>query len=169
MVVVLATGGCATSTTASSAKIPDALRAPANQVRSLEARARGVQVYECKPGKSDPARFEWTLRGPEAELFDENGARIGKHYLGPTWELTDGSKVVGEITAKDPGPDPSAVPWLLLTAKATEGAGALSRTASIQRLETVGGKAPPDGCSPDRAGAIVRVDYRATYRFYRRD
>jgi len=47
------------------------------------------------------------------------GNKIAKHYAGTTWESNDGSKVVGEVKAKDNGPDPNAIPWLLLSAKST--------------------------------------------------
>lgn len=51
-------------------------------------------------------------------------ATIGKHYAGPTWEGKDGSKVVGEVNARDNGPDPNAIPWPLLSAKSKSGTGA---------------------------------------------
>jgi uncharacterized protein DUF3455 len=161
--------GCAASVPpASRLEVPSSLQVPGDQALALEARARGVQIYECRAAK-DAAKFEWTLKGPEAELLDGAGKPIGRHYAGPTWEASDGSKVVGEVKAKDAGPDPTAVPWLLLTAKSAEGSGVLGRTASIQRLATVGGKAPAEGCSAEHDGAVVRIDYQATYRFYRRD
>jgi hypothetical protein len=30
---------------------------------------------------------------PEADLFDARGNRIGRHYAGPHWRSTDGSKI----------------------------------------------------------------------------
>ncbi|HKA87641.1 MAG TPA: DUF3455 domain-containing protein, partial [Haliangiales bacterium] len=146
--------------------IPDALKPPADQALILEAHATGVQIYECKPSKDDPAKFEWALTGPEADLSDAGGKAIGKHYAGPTWETADGSKVVGEVKARDPGPDPTSIPWLMLTAKSTSGTGPLAKTATILRLKTQGGKAAPEGCSQTQAGSETRVPYRATYYFY---
>src|SRR6266704_1241294 len=87
------------------------------------------------------------LKVPEADLFDLSGKKIGKHYAGPTWESNDGSKVVGEVKARDDGPAPTAIPWLLLRAKSTSGNGAFSRTQAIQRLYTVGGQAPAESCN----------------------
>lgn len=50
------------------------------------ARATGFQIYICRPGASGmPA---WTLKAPDAELFDEQGKSIGKHFGGPTWQLS---------------------------------------------------------------------------------
>jgi hypothetical protein len=37
---------------------------------------------------------------------------------------------------------------------------------SIQRVDTVGGKAPDQGCGAESTGAKERVPYRATYYFY---
>jgi hypothetical protein len=149
-------------------EVPDSLRVPETQTLSLAAHAVGVQIYDCKPSRDDPARFEWAFRAPEADLFDAAGNRIGKHYDGPTWESNDGSRVVGEIKARDVGPDPTAIPWLLLTAKSTSGQGILAHTLSVQRIETIGGKPPPGGCGPAQAARAreARVPYRAVYNFF---
>ena len=158
--------GCATPTIETAPTVPDSLRVPAMQTLSLETHAVGVQIYDCKPGKDDPARFEWVFRAPEADLFDGAGKKIGKHYAGPTWESNDGSKAVGEVKARDDGPDVNAIPWLLLSAKSTSGVGVLGQTVSVQRVQTVGGKAPAGGCGPAQAGREVRVPYSAAYYFY---
>ncbi|HYB41405.1 MAG TPA: DUF3455 domain-containing protein [Candidatus Methylomirabilis sp.] len=159
--------GCAATTAGTVPAVPEALRVPATQVVSLETRARGVQIYECRASREDAARFEWAFVAPEADLFDGDGKKIGKHYAGPTWESIDGSAVVGEVKARDSGPDPDAIPWLLLTAKSTSGTGVLARTQSIQRLQTAGGKAPPaEGCTRAQAGKEARVPYQAAYYFY---
>jgi hypothetical protein len=132
----------------------------------LETRAVGVQIYECSASKADPTRFEWVFKAPEADLFDAKGNKIGKHYAGPTWESNDGSKVVGEVVAKDNGPAADAIPWLLLSAKSTSGKGVFSRVLSIQRLSTVGGKAPAEGCDKTQSGKEARVAYKARYTFF---
>lgn len=150
--------------------VPENIRVPANQTLSLEAHAIGVQIYDCKPSKDDPARFEWVFRAPEADLYDVTGKRIGKHYAGPTWESNDGSKAVGQVVATNDGPDAKAIPWLLLgvksTSAATSGIGVLQRTVSVQRIETVGGIAPAEGCSAAQAQKEARVPYTATYDFF---
>ena len=137
--------------------VPDALKAPAGEVVVVKAFAKGSQIYDCKDDK-------WVLNAPDAELTDERGAHLGRHYAGPTWELADGSKVVGEVAQKSDAPDAQAIPWLLLRAKSAEGNGALGKVTSIQRLDTVGGKAPAS------CGGQVRlsVPYSATYYFYAR-
>jgi hypothetical protein len=158
--------GCASSDVGMTSSIPDNLKVPATQTLSVVAQANGVQIYECNASKTDPTLFEWAFKAPEAELFNNDGKKIGKHYAGPTWEYDDGSKVVGEIKASDAGPDTSAIPWLLLRAKSVEGNGIFAKTQSIQRVKTVGGKAPAVGCNQTQKGSVARVAYRATYNFY---
>ena len=158
--------GCTTSRVATIPWVPENLRPPGTEVLSLETAAVGVQIYECNARKDPPTRFEWVFKGPEADLFDRTGKKIGKHYAGPTWEAIDGSKVAGEVRARNNGPDPNAIPWLLLSAKSTTGAGVFSQTKSIQRVRTVGGAPPTEPCGEAQAGKVIQVGYTATYYFY---
>ena len=158
--------GCATPGISSRPDVPEALRVPTNQRLIREVQAVGVQIYLCTANKDDPVRFEWTLKAPEAELLDQSNKRFGRHYAGPTWEAYDGSKVIGEVRARDAGPDPNAIPWLLLSATSVSGRGVLSQTSSIQRISTSGGKAPADGCNETVVGKELRVPYKAKYYFY---
>ena len=163
---VLIAAGCAAPVLAPP-DVPAPLRAPAGQEPFLEVLASGVQIYECTAKGNQSAAFEWVFRAPEAALVDRSSRAIGKHYAGPTWESVDGSAVVGEVKARDPGPDPSAIPWLLLTTKSSTGTGVFTQTKSIQRLKTVGGAAPSQACGAGNVGEIARVPYTATYYFYR--
>jgi Protein of unknown function (DUF3455) len=164
---MLAAGGCVSSPGVVPPEVPANLRPPAGQIAFLETLATGVQIYECAPKADQPAVYGWGFRAPEAALADRSGRSIGKHYAGPTWESTDSSSVVGEVKARDPGPTASAIPWLLLGAKSTAGAGLFSTTKSIQRVQTAGGVAPSEPCSAANAKQVVRVPYTATYYFYR--
>jgi len=155
---------CASTPPAQPASLPENLRVPESQPLLLRAAARGAQIYTCKAKAAEPAGFEWVLKAPEAELFDGRGAKIGRHYAGPTWESVDGSRVVGEVVQRSPAQ--GAIPWLLLRAKSNEGAGALAGVKYIQRVDTVGGVAPSAGCDAAHAGAEARVDYSANYDFY---
>jgi len=157
--------GCARQPSLSEPEVPATLRAPQNQTLVLEALATGVQIYECSQ-KADSA-YEWTFKAPEATLASRTGQNIGKHYAGPTWESPDGSAVVGELKARDPGPDVSAIPWLLLSGKTSTGSGTFATIKSIQRLDTKGGVAPGQPCTDNNLKQIVRVPYTATYYFYR--
>lgn len=163
---LLAAAGCAYDRNHAASTAPMNLRPPGAQVVSLETFASGVQIYECASKPDQASTYEWAFRAPEAILVDRSGRTVGKHYAGPTWESIDGSSVVGEASARDPGPTPSAIPWLLLRAKATAGAGVFSDTKSIQRLQTVGGVTPTAPCSAANARQIARVPYKATYVFY---
>ena len=152
--------GCAGPT----AEVPDNLRFPTGETALLRVKATGAQVYECKASASDASKLEWVLRAPDAQLTDATGQVFGKHYGGPTWEALDGSKVVGEVRARADAPDPTAIPWLLLAARSTGGAGVLARVRGVQRIDTVGGKAPPS-CGADEVGHTLRVSYSAVYVF----
>jgi len=157
--------GCAASPIAPPV-VTEALKAPADQSLALVAQATGVQIYTCTASKADSAKFEWAFKAPEADLFDGAGANIGKHYAGPTWESAANGKVVGEVKGKDDGPDASAIPWLLLKAKSNAGTGIFAKTQSIQRVNTIGGKAPAAGCTAAESGKELRVPYKAAYYFY---
>jgi hypothetical protein len=159
--------GCATGNRDSAPAVPESLRVSASQVVFVRARGVGVQIYECQSSDEDPAHFAWVLKAPDAQLSDRAGKTIIRHFAGPTWQAADGSAVVGEVVARENAPAPDDIVWLLLRAKSTSGSGLLSRTLSIQRLQTLGGKAPADGCSAAQAGNEARVNYSADYLFYR--
>jgi Protein of unknown function (DUF3455) len=146
--------------------VPLAIQAPSNQTLLLEARATGVQIYECNMPPSGSTSLKWIFKGPEADLFDLAGKKIGKHYAGPTWELNNGSKVVGTVKAQEKSPDVNAIPWLLLATQSSIGTDAFSQTQSIQRIYTSGGKAPGEECSKQQVGQQIQVNYSATYLFY---
>ena len=143
------------------------LKPSANEKVYLISRANGVQIYQCQvqPDKTD--KYDWKFEAPEADLYNRRGYKIGKHYGGPTWEGNDGSKVVGKVKASVDY-RPSTIPWLLLDAAKTEGNGIFGKTSSLQRLDTVGGKAPTSGCNSRAIGKKVRVPYTANYYFYQK-
>ncbi len=154
---------------AAAPEVPAVLQPPAGQILALSLTARGVQIYQCRPVPgAEPAKFEWAFRAPEADLFDEQGRKAGRHYGGPTWELTDGGKVVGQVKAKADAPDGRGIPWLLLEAAgAAEGGGVMGRVRSVQRVNTDGGRAPADEpADQSRVGQERRVPYTATYHFF---
>jgi hypothetical protein len=148
-------------------EVSPGLRPPSGEVVFLEVLASGVQIYECTAKAEQPASYEWVFRAPEAHLVDTAGRGLGTHYAGPTWKSTDGSSVVGQVTARDAGPDASAIPWLLLSTKSTGGSGMFSESKHIQRVNTVGGIAPTARCGAANAKELARVPYTATYYFYR--
>jgi len=157
---------CVSKPTAPPSSFPEALKPPVSAILVTKLNGVGVQIYPCAATKDDPAKFAWALQGPQADLFDDNGNPVGRHYAGPTWEAADGSRVVGEVLARDPGPDPASVPWLLLKAKENAGTGVFGTVQYVQRLDTKGGKAAAEGCDQTHAGDEQRVQYKATYAFF---
>lgn len=156
-------GAC--STTPPAPTIPDALQAPAGE-RLLEVvAARGVQIYECR-AKAGAAGNEWAFVAPEAELLDGQGRQVGKHYAGPHWEATDGSRIKGSVKAKADAPQAGAIPWLLLTTQTAGPSGRYAGVTSIQRIRTVGGVAPAAACGADELGHQAKVPYTADYRLF---
>ena len=150
--------------------VPDSLRVSDDYKVSYRVFARGVQIYTAAPSAADPTQLVWTLLGPDAVLYNSDGDVVGRHfaYSGPTrpaWITESGSLVVGARTIPPVTVNPDAIPWLLLDAVHTEGAGVLKRTALIQRVNTTGGLAPT--LPPTQPGQEVRVDYTAEYVFYR--
>ena len=103
---------------------------------------------------------------PEADLFDTSGKKIGKHYAGPHWESTDGSKVADTVKEQAAAPQANAIPWLLLVTKSVGTQGLFSRITSIQRVNTVGGVAPKTACSQSTVGTSGRIPYTADYYFF---
>lgn len=144
-------------------QVPNLLKPPHNERLFLRVHAKDDQVYICK---SDGAQFTWTLKAPDAQLFDKNGKPFGKHFAGPSWEANDGSRVSGKAVANSPSPDANSIPWLLITVLSRNGSGILSRATSIQRVNTQGGRAPASGCDGSRIDQEVRVPYSADYRFF---
>jgi hypothetical protein len=110
----------------------------------------------------------WVFVAPDAMLFADAGyhSLVVHHFAGPTWESLSGSQVVGAVIDSCI-PDPDSIPWLLLGAvpKFTHGPGIFDGTTFIQRLNTVGGKAP--SAPGDHVGQFVQVPYTADYVFYR--
>jgi hypothetical protein len=156
----------AQGTPTSAAAIPDNLEPPEDSVLLFALKARGVQIYACEADPNDATAFVWTFKAPEAELLNERGEVVGSHFAGPTWQGQDGSSVIGAVLERATAPDVGAIPWLLLEAKEHEGSGAFSTITHIQRLDTVGGVAPAEGCDEAHAGEEVRAPYQAIYAFF---
>ena len=146
--------------------VPDKIKAPAGEEIVLQVHASGSQIYVCQPATD--GKLAWTLKAPEAELHDQQGAIIGRHYAGPTWRDNDGSEVTGKAVARVDSPDADSIPWLLVTVTGHSGDGVLSRVTSIQRIHTKGGVPPPaSDCNPSKQNLEVKSSYSADYYFYR--
>jgi hypothetical protein len=157
---------CPTPAPLTRPSVDASLEPPAGAV--LERRLHGVgsQIYVCTATRTDDATtYGWTLKAPQANLFDDACQAVGTHFAGPTWEWTvdqstvKGSKVAGVNS-------PTSIPWLLLKAVAHTGTGVFSTITYVQRVDTEGGVAPATGCGADTVDAEQPVAYSATYYFY---
>ena len=148
----------------------------------------GTQNYICLPSGGG---FAFQLFTPEATLFDPRSKQqIITHYFSPnnnpfdpadkgvirvTWEDSRDSSIVWAalVTSSTDANfvATGAVPWLKLKAVGAQdgptGGDRLSDTTFIQRVNTVGGIAPPTGCSAlADVGKKACVPYEADYFFY---
>jgi len=157
-------GGCAALMPPAAEPVPGPL-VPAGETPRLQVVARGVQIYECR--RIDGVQPAWLFIAPEARLFDDHGRPVGSHGAGPSWQVQDGSRIVGTVVAKVvPREDDDAIPWLLLHTRTTEGSGRLSGITSVQRIHTSGGTSPAETCSEATLGRVARVPYTAEYVFF---
>lgn len=138
----------------------DNLQVPAGHKVSFHTYALGVQIYRWNGAG-------WDLLRPDATLYADANFRgkVGTHYGGPTWEGNDGSYVIAKRPPVACSVDSTAIDWLRLQALSTEGSGIFGRVTYIQRVNTVGGKAPT---TPGAfIGAEARIPYTTEYYFYR--
>lgn len=151
---------------------PATLTVPARARLKLHLHGVGVQVYACvatparEGAQAGPTSYAWTLKAPSATLTDADGRVVATHDAGPTWTSTRDASSVRAAKAIQVDADGEAIPWLLLHATSTSGAGDFADVSYIQRLATRGGKPPVAGCDAASAGSEARVDYAADYDFY---
>src|SRR5258707_12959855 len=144
--------GTLVSAPAAETPLPNAIAAPGETV-VLSVDAEGAQVYECKAGAD--GKLGWTFREPIATLLAD-GKTVGRHYVGPSWEHSDGSAVVGKTVGNAPGTTANDIPWLKLEVASRRGSGILSDVTTVQRINTMGGKLEGP-C--DKAGTFKSAPY----------
>jgi len=129
------------------------------KITLLTVQAVGVQIYDCRA--DDAGRLTWQFREPLA-ILTVNGQTVGRHFAGPSWQLNDGGKVVGEVVAQKPGASDKDIALLKLDVAGSEGAGVLSRVTTVERLNTRGGSFVG---TCDQAGGLHAEPYSAQYSF----
>jgi hypothetical protein len=164
--------------------VPSELGVYSNETAFLMAHAVGSQNYSCLPSAN--GGVAWTLFGPQATLFSEDGGQEITHFLSAnpeeaglpraTWQHSrDSSAVWAGLAAMSTDAayvDPGAIPWFLLRTVGKQtgptSGDRLTQTTAIQRVNTAGGKAPANGCAtPGDIGRKALVPYQADYVFYR--
>jgi Protein of unknown function (DUF3455) len=152
---------CGSSAPRANAQVPAAIAAAPGEASMVTLHAQGAQIYECKADSG--GKSVWQFREPIASLFLD-GKTVGRHYAGPTWELADGSMVVGKVAGRAPGSTPNDIPLLKLQVVSQRGTGQLTGATAIQRINTKGGTA--DGVC-EQIGAFLSVPYSSDYVFLR--
>jgi len=125
----------------------------------LSVQAVGVQIYDCRADEA--GHMTWKFREPLA-ILTTNGQTVGRHFAGPSWQLNDGSVMVGKVVAQKPGATVKDISLLQLDVAGREGTGLLSRVTSVERLETHGGAFAGE-CQ--QAGTLHVEPYSAQYVF----
>lgn len=159
VVGVLTLAACASTPASRSSSSIDP---PAGE-RLMALIASGVQTYTCEFDAQH--RLQWVFKSPLATLYDTSGHAVVNHAAGPSWQASDGSRIVGHAIAQLPSDTKSSVPQLLLETHSTAGSGTLSTVRYVQRVKTVGGVAPAAPCSA--AGEAGSSPYLAEYVFYK--
>ena len=146
--------------------IPQEIAVPEGNKPYLVGHAVGVQIYRCDATADG---YRWSFVGPRADLYGDNGKPITTHFAGPRWQASDGSIALGALV-RGVTVEPTAIPWLLLSATGTAGADGdrLAGTTFIQRINTTGGLIPPaEQCNPETVGNVNEVPYAADYHFWK--
>jgi hypothetical protein len=133
-----------------------AVDASTNKVQ-LHGFGVGFQVYTWDGST-------WTGPVPDATLFDSEGNIVADHFEGPSWQSNSGSLVVGTVTGRVTM-DLTAIQWVRLVPVSTAGPGVFADVTFIQRINTVGGRAP--ATNGTFIGQTASVPYTADYFFYR--
>jgi hypothetical protein len=153
--------------------VPTQIALPAGITYPLGGLAAiGTQNYACNWDNAT-LTYQWKFVGPEAKLYDANGAVAGTHaWTGsgqPYWTYTgDGSWIVAQAINQVGSPYGSqqAISWVLLGSQSASGIGKLGRASNVQRLYTNGGVPPIEACDGSKAGQVRKVAYTAMYYFW---
>jgi len=150
-----------------TASLPAAVQVPAGHRMVLHTVGVGEITYECRAKANMAGAFEWVFVGPQATLQSRDGKPLGRYYGPPaTWAAADGSAVTGAQVAVAPAA-PGSIPLQLVKANPATGAqGAMTGTAYIQRVATVGGVAPSRACDAGSLSQREIVKYQADYLFW---
>jgi hypothetical protein len=173
-------------------QVPDNIKVEDGFVPFLVGHADGTQNYVCRPAG---AGFAYALFTPEATLFNGHDKQLITHYFSPnpeeantdprvdgnlmiraTWQHLDTSTIWAKVHQQPTGVaivDPDSVAWLLLDVVGhlvgPNGGATLFPAQFVQRVNTVGGNPPKEGCSSlADVGKEAFVHYNADYFFWKK-
>jgi len=147
-----------TGPASAQSSLPDTILVPGGKPM-MTVFAVGAQIYECAADAS--GKPAWQFREPVATLM-VSGRTVGRHFAGPSWQLADGSLIVGKVAGRAPAATANDIPLLKLDAVEGKGSGQFSSVQVIQRINTKGGVLT-GAC--DAAGAFQAVPYTSDYVF----
>jgi Protein of unknown function (DUF3455) len=178
--LILALPQTAHAQTVTPPPVPTDIQLPAGNEAFLLGHGVGTQNYVCLPSRSI-GHVDWTLFTPQATLFSDLGDQLTTHFSSPnpdegeivrvTWEDSRDTSTVWARATGVATVSPTAIPWVRLEvvgrAVGPTGGNTLFETTFIQRVNTVGGVAPPTGCHlPTDIGHKAFVPYTADYFFF---
>ena len=173
-------------------QVPDVVKVEAGFVPFLVGHADGTQNYVCRPSGTG---FAYALFTPEATLFNGHGKQLITHYFSPnpeeantdprvdgnlmiraTWQHLDTSTIWAAVHQNPTGVaivDKESIAWVLLDVVGNldgpTGGATLSQTKFVQRVNTIGGNPPKEGCSSlADVGKEAFVHYKADYFFWKK-
>lgn len=165
-------------------QVPENIEVPAGYQLFLSGHAVGTQNYICAPAAT-ASGVDWLFIGPQATVFDADVQQILTHYqsknpfrgdaLHATWQDSEDTSAVWAVKragSSDPRyVSKKAIEWLLLEVTGAEvgptGGNRVSGATFIQRVNTVGGLKPAEGCTQSTLNSRQLVYYEADYYFYR--
>lgn len=165
--LLMAAATQASAATFSQDKLPSEVRVPAGHEVAMFTSAKGNITWECKIDDTNAEKAAWAFAGPRAILSDNKGNALVS-YFGPpaTWESLDGSSITGTQLAVSPS-EKGSIPMQLVKANESARPGALKDVAYVQRINLSGGAAPEMGCTVDKVGHKVVVNYSGDYLFWK--
>lgn len=152
-------GVCALAVPLLAGAAPTSFTVAPGKAEILAVQAVGVQVYDCRADET--GQLKWAFREPLATLT-LGGKTVGHHFVGPSWEMDDGSRVSAKVVAQAPGAGEQDIALLQLEVASHQGQGVLSGVDEVQRLDTQGGKFA-GSCTQE--GALHVEPYSARYVF----
>jgi hypothetical protein len=72
-------------------------RRGSDETPMLTVHAEGAPIYECKADSG--GNLTRQFREPIAALMID-GKTVGRHFAGPSWEIADGSAVMGKVVGR---------------------------------------------------------------------